>query len=240
VNIQGAQYESKSGNQENFIKLSQDELSFGIKDSQSITKSILKSQRCQRNWDLTKQLSQDQLNLLITAATECPTKQNIPFYCVKIIQDREKIEAIYELTYGPAINKNEGKKNPQVLANTLIMFCEYDYESNTQPRNPETHEPIENRSEYSKMLLNADFNQAIGVASGYVNLVASMMGLQTGCCKCMDSEKVRNLLELDHTETPRLLMGVGFADETKPRTEHHMTGEILGSFNKKIKVDMLN
>ncbi len=238
MNIQTAYHDSVDS-EENKLELVKSTQLNSV-DFKTIEKSILKSQRCQRNWDLSKQLSEEQLNLILTAATECPTKQNIPFYCVKVVQDRETIEAIYNETYGPNPDPSTGgKRNPQVLANTVLVFCEYDYRSDSGNRNPETAMSAEEAGEYEKLILDQDLHQAIGIASGYVNLVSSMIGLQTGCCKCMDSEKVREILGADSTETPRLIMGIGFGDKSKPRREHQVTGEMVGSFNKRVKVDII-
>ena len=207
-------------------------------DLKKIKKAILRSQRCQRNWDLDKQLSDEQLDMILFAATECPTKQNIPFYSVKVLQDRESIEAIYELTFGPnPSDESTGKKNPQVLANTLLVFTQHDFEKDIgKNRSPETAHQV--KSEEDLRIIRDDTLQAIGIAAGYVNMTASMLGLQTGCCKCMcDKDAIQRILCTD--EKPMLLMGVGFKDTEKGRREHHLTSEIMPTYNKKISVDIL-
>ena len=86
-----------------------------------IKKSIFKSQRCQRNWDLNAIIPKEDLDLIVTSATECPTKQNIEFYNLHVIQDRDIIEDIHDKTYFENDNQ-EGRTNPQVLANALLVF----------------------------------------------------------------------------------------------------------------------
>ena len=44
-----------------------------------IKKAVIRSQHCQRNFDLTKSIPENDLELLIHAATNCPSKQNIAF-----------------------------------------------------------------------------------------------------------------------------------------------------------------
>jgi nitroreductase len=192
-----------------------------------INKSVLKGQRCQRNWDLSRQLSPEQLQLIVHSATQCPTKQNTQFYSLVVTQDRDIIEAIHDETYfteGKGPIEGYTRSNPQVLANTLLVFTRHELTSkrNTDQRLDET-DIVEN-----------DRQQAIGIAAGFVNMTASLIGLQTGCCKCMHRENVKNILGIN--EEPLLLMGVGFRDPTRGRRYHQTTNEYIGSFKKKIDV----
>ena len=56
-----------------------------------ISKAIIRSQHCQRNWDLSKSIPKEDLDLLVTAATECPSKQNVAFYKAYFITNRQII-----------------------------------------------------------------------------------------------------------------------------------------------------
>ena len=60
-------------------------------DKKAITKAIIRSQHCQRNWDLTKQIPQEDLDILETAVSQCPSKQNVAYYKAIFVTDREKI-----------------------------------------------------------------------------------------------------------------------------------------------------
>ena len=44
---------------------------------QMIKKSIQKSQHCNRNWDLTQEMPQADIDLMIEAATQCPTTTTV-------------------------------------------------------------------------------------------------------------------------------------------------------------------
>ena len=66
-----------------------------------------------------------------------------------------------------------------------------------------------------------DRDQAVGIAAGYVNLVSTMMGYSTGCCKCFHVEKVNEILGVPEGKKTVLLMGVGIADTSRSRQEHH-------------------
>ena len=59
-------------------------------------KAVIKSQHTQRNWDLGKELPKKDVETLLHAVTNCPSKQNIAFYKVHFIQDRDVIEEIHE------------------------------------------------------------------------------------------------------------------------------------------------
>lgn len=191
-----------------------------------IKDSVSRSQRCQRNWDLSKKMPQEDVDLIVHAATECPTKQNNEYYSLYVIQDREKIEAIHDAT------DTAFRTNPQVLANTLLIFMKNDIDCSKNGEQRRIAWGME--TEKDKKRIDDDRNQAVGVAAGFVNVVSSLMGYQTGCNKCFHPEKVKEILGTD--QDPILMMGVGFKDPNKPRREHHVTGEVIGSFDKKIKV----
>ena len=47
---------------------------------EEIRNHIQESQKCQRNWELNKKIPKEDLDLIIEAVTNCPTRQNINFY----------------------------------------------------------------------------------------------------------------------------------------------------------------
>ena len=65
-----------------------------------------------------------------------------------------------------------------------------------------------------------DKNIALGIASGYLKLTASLLGYRTGCCQCMDTKAIREIALL--REEPSLLMGVGFPQDGVNRRRHHI------------------
>ena len=44
-----------------------------------LEKTIVKSQHCQRNWDLSRSLPEEDIKTLQTAVTQCSSKQNRVF-----------------------------------------------------------------------------------------------------------------------------------------------------------------
>ena len=187
-----------------------------------LKETIHESQKCQRNWDLNKQIPEEDKKLIVESATNCPSKQNLNYFKLHVIEDREMIEKIHDNTkgFGPIYSdydselreensydenrQEEGEMytNPQVLGQMLLAFTK-------------NEDPLLQRQKDDEW--NEDRSMAIGIAAGYVNVVATQLGYSTGCCKCMDSEAVAEILG----ESPILLMGVGIADKTRDRREHH-------------------
>ena len=50
-----------------------------------IEKSVIRSQHTQRNWDLSKQIPKEDINTMLHAITNCPSKQNIAFSLVNVL-----------------------------------------------------------------------------------------------------------------------------------------------------------
>lgn len=201
-------------------------------DHQIITKAILKSQNCQRNWDLSREILDDDLQLLIIAGTQCPSKQNVAFYKLHFITNRNIIETVHENTVGFVVRYSpiaEYTTNPQTLANLLVVFEEYanltdakDVLRNGQTRAMAGMHTAENIDKDSAMrTFERDRNVAVGVAAGYLNFTASLLGYSTGCCQCFDMDKIQQILSLEGK--PLLLMGIGHKDLNRNRRLHHLT-----------------
>jgi len=202
-----------------------------------IKKSIHKSQHCNRNWDLTQEMPQADIDLITEAATQCPTKHNLNHYKTHVITNRDLIEQIEAATAIPEFGDEDnsflgfdglqgydegfGPTNSQLSAHAVFAFVE---------DAPEQYgEEIRNISESTKMggkgkrspSYQVDLDQAVGIAAGYVNLVSTMMGYSTGCCKCFHPTKIDELLGVPQGKKTVLLMGVGIADPSRQRQEHH-------------------
>lgn len=184
-----------------------------------IEKSVHKSQHCQRNWDLAKEVPERDIKVMETAITQCPSKQNYAYYKPYIITNREVIEAIYHQTDGFDYNaEGDTVKNVQVLANVLVAFAEDDqYMREAGYRELNAKEAKDGGQELPEQVRQR--NLALGIAAGYLNLSATMLGYSTGCCTCFNESGVREILGID--KRVALLMGVGWADENRPRREKH-------------------
>jgi nitroreductase len=207
-----------------------------------IKKAVIRSQHCQRNWDLTKKIPQDDLDLIEHAITQCPSKQNVAFYKVHMITDRNIIEKIHSNTRGFTTNfvTMEAETNSQTLANLLIVFESFDghlEKDNKVFRNDEIWklESGVELSEAEKETFKRDQQMAVGIAAGYANITSAMMGYGTGCCACFDDNAIKDILGISGTVL--LMMGIGFKDSSRNRREHHKTGFVFPTKTKqKIKV----
>lgn len=216
-----------------------------------IKKSIQKSQHCQRNWDLTREIPEEDLNVMRSAVTECPSKQNLVYYTPYFITHRDTIEEIYSYTKGfKSLENGEwvSRTNSQVLANLLVVFVQNkDVLKDVQVKyddipkdlyakyseEGDVHAIFKNNFKWNQHTQN-EMMVSVGIASGYLNLTATMLGYSTGCCQCYDIPKVKKLLGI--YEEPLLMMGVGFKDETRNRREHHKEDFVFPTFTKKIEV----
>ena len=187
---------------------------------ESMIKAIIKSQHTQRNWDLSREIPADDMKVLEASVTQCPSKQNFAFYKTTFITNRSVIEKIHEQTTGLGYIDAETKKrvectNPQALANLLVVFEEI-----TPSENFNKHHAL--RNENKKSIYERDRDTALGIAVGYMNVVATMLGYETGCCACYNADAIQTIIGSEGK--PVLLMGIGYKDPTRQRREHHTLG----------------
>jgi nitroreductase len=154
-----------------------------------LKKAIHKSQHCQRNWDLTREIPDADLDLILTAATQCPSKQNIAHYNVHLVTNRDLIEQIHENTKGFRVYQT----NSQVLANLLIVLEHRPVVTHKHlfDFNKDIDQEIKERSYLQ------DAHIAVGVAAGYLNVISTLLGYSTGCCTCFNNNGIKNLLNLE-------------------------------------------
>lgn len=189
-------------------------------ETKEIVKAIHRSQHTQRNYDLSRDIPLEDVKTIVTAATQCPSKQNIAFYDLHIVLNQDVINSIYELTTNihsddPAY---KGLSNPQILSNMLLVFSKKPHLTNKMHMEVDKGEDPE-----ALRIVNNDTHTAIGLAAGYVNLSASLLGYETGCCSCvMNYEVLRDTLNIEGE--PVLLMGVGFKNDGVNRREHALKG----------------
>ena len=231
-------------------------------DNKSLVKAVLRSQRCQRNWDLTKTIPDADIKVIEAAVTRCPSKQNVTFYKPIFVTNRDIIQQIHDSSMlGGTVNKKTKEfsmnTQSQLLANLLVILVE-DYCEKDIYRSPavaahfrgdleqdvlDYHLPIyDNNKQEAITKLAEDFYRdksvAVGIAAGYMNLTASLMGYSTGCCQCFDVPLVKKLLGVDGDIL--LIMGIGYKDETRSRRDHHvLRDEVFTTKSKHINVKLV-
>ena len=190
----------------------------------NIEQAITLSRHTQRNWDLSREIPQDDLDLIISSATQCPSKQNIAYYRIHAITNRDIIEAIHNSTYGFTINLDPYRSitNSQVLANLLIVFeeVEIDFTNSDWQRNDQIIAVANGTaSQEDWETLARDKHMAVGIAAGYLNMTSALLGYKTGYCACFNFDGIKEALNLE--KDPILLMGIGFSNDNLDRRVHH-------------------
>jgi nitroreductase len=207
-----------------------------------LNETILKSQHCQRNWDLSKEIPQEDIDLIITAATQCPSKQNVAYYNIHAVTNRDIIEAIHANTDGFTIQQNPYKSttNTQVLANLLIVLEPIDIDVTSRQdalRNDQTIALADGTmTDIAEIILERDKNIAVGIASGYVNLTSTLLGYYTGYCACFSRDKVREILNLKNEAV--LLLGIGFKDNSLDRKIQHTNHRYVYPAKRKQEINV--
>ena len=238
-----------------------------VVDRKDLFKAIHKSQHCNRNWNLEQSIPQEDIDLIVESVTQCPSKQNLQFYNIHIIQDRNIIESLHNATKGFTINEELITTNSQTLAHLVIVFEAANREQNLithiennrvcagvspedireeqSPEIPGSDEPeipvLQEDGEYrfpsaiikananakleemSLQTVSRDEHMAVGLAAGYANLTASLLGYSTGCCACFNPADIKEILNLQ--ENALLIMGIGIPGN-KNRRIHHLDDDI--------------
>lgn len=187
-----------------------------------IKKSVIRSQHTQRNWDLEQEMPQEDIDLLIHAATNCPSKQNKARYKLHVITNRDLIESIHAKTKGLGFTNSNGQRemttNSQTLAHVLFAFEEVSSIDERAMTKSETNVAMR------------DKHMSVGIAAGYLNVIASQLGYGTGCCACGDLGGIAKMLNFDGKLL--LMMGIGIGSTDKNRRLHHVTGETMPTHKK--------
>ena len=160
------------------------------------------ARRCQRNWDLTREVPEEHIEHWIYLATHAPSKQDESFFDLYVLTDREKIDYLYKehswgFTMLPGVN-DWVSRNPQMGAN--IMFIYNRKLPSKGIRNNEKDGSFRTNDHSNR--INNQFT-SIGISSGIVAFSAASMGYNVGYGK-----------------------NFGFIEE--PKRSEHVWGEILG------------
>ena len=208
-----------------------------VASRKDIFKAIHRSQHCQRNWNLEESMPQEDVDMILEAVTQCPSKQNASFYKIHAIQDRELIEKMHALTKGFGIRSDLITTNSQTLAHLVVVFEAANRED--QIKRLSANYDVLGWPITEEMLVNEyfrDVHMAVGVAAGYSNLTASMLGYSTGCCACFDGDGIKEMLNLE--DAPMLMMGIGIPGD-KNRRIHHLDETIKFPTKRKQPIEVI-
>jgi hypothetical protein len=204
-----------------------------IKDIKRTSEVI---RRCQRNWDHSKSIPREHIELLAEVAKNSPAKQDEAYFDVYAITDRDLIEKLYENSDGFTTGVLEGAKfevypNSQTRAN--LVFCwvskqpttmrnyyqdNHDYDafdpSDKGIDNDKLPGSPKDPNEWSRNIENT--YTSIGISTACVAQAAARLGYVTGYNKnCGEFDEV---IELETSETVwlRYTLSIGFPNEDKP------------------------
>ncbi len=159
-------------------------------------------QHCQRNFDLTKTVSDDVLNWLYDIGYSTPTKQNLNSFQIVAFKDRSTIFEIAKSAtsvYDELDTVNEELKeeirslrrmqNPQVNANLLFLFF-------IRSESKTSHERLEREGLTGETMdhWRSVTNFEMGLSASAIALAAHTIGLKTGFCRCFNRDMLAEVV----------------------------------------------
>jgi hypothetical protein len=207
----------------------------------NILSAVESSQHCQRNWDLGKTIDPEHLKIFEYVLKTVPSKQNITFYKAHFIFNRSIIEEIYKNTNTFHPNTEVDFYNPQILSNLLVVFedvLEYDEvnENNEIIAYKLQHLLTPQQKSKIEKNLNNDRQQAIGIASGQLSLIANYLGYKTGFCGCYNINPIAKLLNTENRIS--LLLGIGYPNSELLHNAHHLDNDYFSKVRPKAFVNI--
>ena len=209
---------------------------------EQIKNAINTTQRAQRNYNLTKTIPQEDIETLIYAASNGPSKQNETHFNLRVYTDPAIIEKIHLATklyalFSPdnvdnVFDDKDGSfktkeeytvTNSQIYANAVFVWCD-----DTANLRGGTH-ILGARKEASPIAKKTLFEQksfSIGISSGQLTMAAALLGYKTGYCSAFEQNinkttADKHLQTIIQSETePRLIVGIGYANEGIDRSYH--------------------
>jgi nitroreductase len=223
------------------------------------------SQRCQRNWDLSKTIPDADVETLINAIKSSPSKQNEKHFKVYIISNYEARKKVYDRTRnfahdadGESICFNPDgtinyKHQSQLMGNLLFVFCRDKnniYRSSEsfagskfveEDKNVSRAGLVDLSTHEKKKRAQEKYNSmglhAIGISVGYLLVTAHLLGYKTGCSNGFDVESV---IEITGNDYPEIIVAVGYDDKSRDRREEHFERDrLFPSFDKEITVEWI-
>ena len=190
--------------------------------------------KAQRNYDLTKNIPQEDLDTLIHVAVNSPSKQNETHYSLHVYTDQTIIKQIYSHTkkftlirdqndYDESFkiendvyiqNDTKSVTNSQIYANALFVYVKEEGESRGVTHQAGKDNPNSNAAN----IYNDQLAYSMGISVGELILSAGLLGYNTGICSALDTRPIRDILGIK--QNPKLLVGVGYPNSQLERTQH--------------------
>ena len=190
--------------------------------------------RAQRNYDLTKTIPQEDLDTLLYAAVNSPSKQNETHYSLHVYTDQDIIKQIYSHTkkFTMIRDKQDSDEsfkvekdvfiqddtksvtNSQIYANALFVYVIEQGDT----RGSQHRAAKENPNSNAAKVYGEQVAYSMGISVGELILSAGLLGYKTGICSALDTRPIRDILGIK--QNPKLLVGVGIPNSQLERTQH--------------------
>jgi len=200
----------------------------------NIKKAVDIVQKAQRNYDLSKSIPEEDLETLIYAAVNSPSKQNETHYSLHVytdqtiikqiyshtkkftmIRDRQDQDESYKVKDGVFTQNNKNSvTNSQIYANALFVYVTEQGDSRGSQHRAAKENPHSNAAK----IYNEQMAYSMGISIGELILSAGLLGYRTGICSALDTKAIRDILGVN--ENPKLLVGIGFPNAQLRRTQH--------------------
>tara|TARA_Y100001951_G_scaffold39464_1_gene31197 strand:+ start:1298 stop:1906 length:609 start_codon:yes stop_codon:yes gene_type:complete len=173
----------------------------------------------QYNWDLSKDIAEEDLELFKLALRECPSIDNNTYFKVHFIRNRDVIQKIYDNLWKDTVGGDVTQT--QILANLLVVFEEFDNKNILQAW------------DWTKYVV--DRGASVGMAIGYLELVCGLLGYKTGQLPLVwnedVSERVKNSIDLDNF--PLAMLGIGYGNEGVSPHRSHFNRNVRRSIRRR-------
>jgi hypothetical protein len=197
---------------------------------------IRNMQKCQRNWDYSKQIHPEIVDYLLWHAENAPSKQHEGYYDVYWSDDRKVIEECSKYTWGSTHSRNPPStwRNSQANANLYILFVAKEPDTQLNCHADGSRKSNKDSARWENAYVS------IGIAMGLVMRAAQALGYATGCNKSHGDINGDNFWEkklgiLDDVIAGRKKIaygiGIGFPQEGRPRWETDETELCIGAGN---------
>ena len=234
-------------------------------DEQNLHDLLWESQRCQRNWNLDKEIPKSDQDLLIHAIKSAPSKQNEKHFKVYAISNYDARKKMYDSTKNFAHDadgetlclNSDGtinyKNQSQLIGNLVFVFCREKndiYRSSesfaggefvAEDKNIQQAGLVDLSTPELKLIAQGYYNamglHAIGIAVGYLLVTSHLLGYKTGCSSGFDKQAATEITGHDY---PEIAVAVGYGNDTRnSREEHFDPSRLFPTFNKDIPIEWI-
>lgn len=180
----------------------------------NLTETVKTAERCQRNWDFSNPVTQEDIKKIVDVATNMPTKNNRPYYELIVSTNLDFNKMCYTHSIdkdNPHFIENKIHRNTQVYAPLLLVYRSANESGIIDPFNDD---------------FKTNYLVSVGISSGAAVLTANSLGYRTGYCQCLEQQELNdnmakhyNIQTTDGRDPPIVMVGIGHPDSNFNRVE---------------------